>query len=159
MQYFHWLCLWHESVINTKLFTHFYVDTVPWWLLFGRQLQVTVCPMLQDHCSVCLSCLSETLVYCGQTVAWIKMLLGTKVGLGPYDIVLDGDPSPPTERGTAAPPPHTFRPILLWHSRPSQQLLSCWCTLICSLSDLHCADTDTNNCARLLERTIPMKYC
>ena len=37
------------------------------------------------------------------------MPLGTKVGLGlgPGDIVLDGDPAPPTERGTAAPP--TFR--------------------------------------------------
>jgi len=50
--------------------------------------------------SVCLSCI--TLVYCGQTVGWIKMRLGTEVGLGPGDIVLDGDPAPPTERGTAA---------------------------------------------------------
>jgi len=40
-------------------------------------------------------------VYCGQTAGWIKMPLGTKVGLGPYHIVLDGDPAPP-ERGTAA---------------------------------------------------------
>ena len=31
------------------------------------------------------------------------MPLGTEVGLGPGDIVLDGDPSPPMERGTAAP--------------------------------------------------------
>jgi len=29
------------------------------------------------------------LVYCGQTVGWIKMPLGTEVGLGPGDIVLD----------------------------------------------------------------------
>jgi len=37
------------------------------------------------------------------------MLLDTEVGLGPGDIVLDGDPTPPPiERGTAAP---TFRPI------------------------------------------------
>ena len=49
----------------------------------------------------CLSiCLSVTLVYCGQTVGWIKMPLGTEVGLGPGDIVLDGDPAPPTERST-----------------------------------------------------------
>jgi len=34
-----------------------------------------------------------TLVYCGQTVGWIKMTLGTYVGLGPGDILLDGDPS------------------------------------------------------------------
>jgi len=36
-------------------------------------------------------------------VEWIKMQLGTEVGLGPGDIVLHGDPAPPTERGTAAP--------------------------------------------------------
>jgi len=44
--------------------------------------------------SVCLSvCL--TLVCCGQTVGWIKMKLGTAVGLVPGHIVLDGDPAPP----------------------------------------------------------------
>jgi len=32
-------------------------------------------------------------VYCGQTAVWIKMPLGTEVGLGPDDIVLDGDPA------------------------------------------------------------------
>ena len=34
-------------------------------------------------------------VYCGQTAAWIKMPLGTEVGLGLRAIVLDGDPAPP----------------------------------------------------------------
>ena len=34
-------------------------------------------------------------VCCGQTAGWIKMPLGTEVGLGPGDIVLDGDPAPP----------------------------------------------------------------
>jgi len=49
-------------------------------------------------------CLSVTLAYCGQTVGWIKMSLGTEVGLGPGDIVLDGDSAPPpNERGIAAP--------------------------------------------------------
>jgi len=51
----------------------------------------------------CLSCLSVcdrvTLVYCGQTVGRIKMSLGTEVGLGPGDIVLNGDPAPP-QKGT-----------------------------------------------------------
>jgi len=42
-------------------------------------------------------------VCCGQTAGWIKMPLGTEVCLGPGDTVLDGDPSPPAERGTAAP--------------------------------------------------------
>jgi len=31
------------------------------------------------------------------------MKLGTKVGLSTGDTILDGDPAPPTERGTAAP--------------------------------------------------------
>jgi len=30
----------------------------------------------------------------GQTAGWIKMPLGTEVGLDPGDIVLDGDPVP-----------------------------------------------------------------
>ena len=44
-------------------------------------------------------------VYCGQTVGWIKMPLGTVVGVGPGDIVLDGDPK---KMGVAAP---LFRPM------------------------------------------------
>jgi len=43
-------------------------------------------------------------------VGWIKMPLGTEVGLGSGDIVLDGIQLP-TERGTAAP---LFGPCLLW---------------------------------------------
>ena len=38
-------------------------------------------------------------VYCGQTVAWIKMPLGTEVGLGPDDIALDGDPASLPKKG------------------------------------------------------------
>jgi len=34
-------------------------------------------------------CVSD-IVYCGQTVGWIKMKLGVEVGLGPGHIVLDG---------------------------------------------------------------------
>jgi len=35
-------------------------------------------------------------VYCGQTAGCIKIILGTKVGLGPGNlVVLDGDPAPP----------------------------------------------------------------
>jgi len=60
--------------------------------------------MLSDRC---LPVLFVTLVYCGQTAGWIKMPLGTEVGVSPVHIVLDWDPSPPcTERGTATPP-HT----------------------------------------------------
>jgi len=98
-------------------------------LFFGRPLQVTVRPnatrpLYVLSCMLCLSCLSVTLVYCGQTVGWIKMPLGTEVSLCAGHIVLDGDPAPPTERGTAAPPP-LFGRCLLWpNGRPFQQLLS-----------------------------------
>jgi len=54
-------------------------------------------------CPVCLSVLSVTLVYCGQTVGWIKMPVGIEVGIGLGHIVLDGNPAPPKKGGTAAP--------------------------------------------------------
>jgi len=41
---------------------------------------------------------------------WIKMTLGREVGLGPSDIVLDGDqapPPPPKKKGAAS----NFRPM------------------------------------------------
>jgi len=97
-------------------------------ILIRRPLQVTARHMLRDRCPVRLS---VTLVYCGQTVVWIKMPLGTEVVLGPGDTVRWG-PSSPTERGTAAT---TFRPCPLWpNGRPSQQLLSS-----CLNSPRHCS--------------------
>jgi len=48
-------------------------------------------------------------VCCGQTPGWIKMPLGTMVGLGPGNIVLDADPAPLQ----GAQPPN-FGPCLLW---------------------------------------------
>jgi len=67
--------------------------------------------MVSDRCLSCpvLSCLSVTLVHCGQRVGWIKMPHGTEVGLGPGHIALDGDPAqtPPPKRGTAS----IFRPM------------------------------------------------
>jgi len=51
------------------------------------------------------------LVYCGQTVGWIKMQLGTEVGLGSGHIVLDGDPTPLPK---GAKPPPILVPRLLW---------------------------------------------
>ena len=60
--------------------------------------------MLSDRC---LSCLSVTLVYCGQNVGWIKMKLGVEVGLGPGRIVLDGDPAPPPQKKGTQPPNFT----------------------------------------------------
>jgi len=50
------------------------------------------------------------------------MPLGMEVGLGPGDIVLDGDPAPSPETGAQQPP--TFCPvsIVAKHGRPSQLL-------------------------------------
>ena len=53
--------------------------------------------------------LSVTLVYCGQTVGWIKMRLDTEVDLGPGRIVLDEDPAP--HKGAQFP---IFGPCLFW---------------------------------------------
>jgi len=72
--------------------------------------------MIRDHCPVCLSvclsvylsvclslCLSVTLVYRVQTVGWIKMPLGTEVGLSPGNIALDADPAPPLKGAQQSP--------------------------------------------------------
>jgi len=75
--------------------------------LTNRQMRVLLSPrgMLSDRCPVCLVCpvcLSAMLVYCGQTIRWIKMPLGMEVGLGPGHTVLDGHGSPP--KGAQQPP-------------------------------------------------------
>jgi len=87
-------------------------------------------------------------VYYGQTAGWIKMPLGTEIGLGPGDIVLDWDPAPlPAKKGHSSPHflaqvrlyPSAFvicalknylLTYLVWpNGRPSQQLLSsCYAT-------------------------------
>jgi len=86
---------------------HYFMTTTKH--LFWVTVCKTVRPMLSDHLSV----LSVTLVYCGQTVGWIKMKLGMQVaevglgpghiakmplgmavGLSPGDFVLDGEPAP-----------------------------------------------------------------
>ena len=76
-------------------------------------------------------------IYCGQTAGWIKMPkmpLGTKVGLGPGDIVIDGDPAPPMKWHCSPP---LFGPCLLWpNGRPSQQLLS-FCKYLFDIELLH----------------------
>jgi len=77
-------------------------------------------------------------VYCGQTAEWIKMPLGTKVGLGPSDIVLHEEPAPPPKkRHSLQFSAHVYcdqtavciriplgTEVGLSHGRPSQLLLS-----------------------------------
>jgi len=60
--------------------------------------------MLSDRYPV----LSPTLVYFGQTVGCIKIKLGTQVGLGPGNIVSNGDTAPPLLKGDSPP---NVRPI------------------------------------------------
>ena len=56
-------------------------------------------------------------------VGWIKMSLGTEVGLGPCDVVLDGDTDPPK----GAQPPPLFGPCLLWPQSPTQCFANVYC--------------------------------
>jgi len=63
--------------------------------------------MLSDLCLSRPAC-NIGVHYCGQTVGWIKMKLGTQVGLGPGHTVLDGDPAPLPQKGAE---PYNFRPM------------------------------------------------
>jgi len=50
--------------------------TVTFWTTVCKTVRPTLsnrCPV----CRVCLSCLPVTLVYCGQTIGWIKIKIGT----------------------------------------------------------------------------------
>jgi len=58
-------------------------------------------------------------VYCGETAGWIRMPLGTDVGLGPGDIVLDGNPAPP-RKGVQQPP--LFGPCLYLNAWMDQDI-------------------------------------
>jgi len=68
---------------------------------------ITVRPLPRDHSplSPVSPLLSVALVYCGQTVGWIRMPLGMEVGFGPGDVVLDGNPAPP-RKGAQQLAPH-----------------------------------------------------
>jgi len=60
--------------------------------------------MLSDRCLSCLSVSeSVTLLYCGQTVGWIRMPLAMEVGYRPRPHCVRWGPSSPAEWGTAAP--------------------------------------------------------
>jgi len=51
-------------------------------------------------------------MYCGQTAAWIKISLGTGVGISLGHIVLHGNPARHPKQGHSSPP--IFGPCLLW---------------------------------------------
>ena len=108
-------------------------------MVFGRPLvkRFALCYKTVVCLFVCpvMSVLSVTLVYCGQTVGWIKIKLGMEICLGPGHNVLDGDPALPPPKG------HSPRPLsarLLWpNGRPSQLLLSS-CCVSCFVMPLNC---------------------
>jgi len=115
-----------EGCLHFKI--HPFCQYIPW---FGQNFPVvwsfwaTVCktvrPMLSDPCLSCLSCLSVqsvTLVYCGQTVEWIKMKLGMRVGIDPGHIVLDGDPAPPPPKGQGRGLPGSACQVSSWSVQP-----------------------------------------
>jgi len=81
---------------STLTGTYYFRGLTP---VFWATVYKTVPRVLSDRfLSVC-PVLSVTLVYCGQTVGWIKMKRVTEVGLGSGHIVLDGDPAPPPPKG------------------------------------------------------------
>jgi len=94
-----WFLMKLQTKITCLLFGAHNVDYINGWPFvkrFALCYQTVVCPVLSVSLSV-------TLVYCGQTVGWIKMKLGVQVGLGSDHIVLDGDPAPPPPKGHSPP--------------------------------------------------------
>jgi len=65
----------------------------------GRQCINRPLPSKRPNYSKVAVCLSVTLVYCGQTVGWIKMKLGMQVGLDPGHVVSEEDPAPHPKKG------------------------------------------------------------
>ena len=72
---------------------------------------------------VCLSCLSVTLVYCSQTVRWIRIPTWYGGRPRPKWHCVKWGPSCP---GKGAQQPPTFRPTLLWYVSATAELLSCF---------------------------------
>jgi len=91
-------------------------------------------------------------VYYGQTAGWIRIPLGTEVDLGPGDIVLDGDPAAPTEKGTAAP--STFRPM---SSVAKRSPISATAEVLFGKAKFHYASW-FEACRRQVRSQIPLRY-
>ena len=98
---------WLDSTVQVTVSKQLRLScTVTVTVHFWATVCKTIRPMLSDRC---LSLRSVTLLYCGQTVGWIKMKLGVQVGLGPGHNVLDGNPAPPSRKGAQFSP--NFRPM------------------------------------------------
>jgi len=84
------------------------VNAYNFWATVCKTVRISYRTVVCLSCPVLSVCLSMTLVYCGQTVGWIKMKLGIQVGLGPGHIAIDEDSTPLVERSTAVSSPPTF---------------------------------------------------
>jgi len=104
--------------MSTKCCNFCFLLTNTWVIWFSKPISLVFGPPFVKWfalcyqtvvLSVCLSCLSVTLVYCDQMVGWIKTKLGMAVGLShPDNTVVDGDPATPSQKGHS---PHNFRPM------------------------------------------------
>ena len=76
-----------------------YIIPVETFGVFERPFVIR--PLLSGHCPVQLGTAPQFSAHicCSQIAGWIKMPLGTEVGLNPSDIVLEGDPAPLPKRG------------------------------------------------------------
>jgi len=123
-----------------------------YFFYFWATVCKTVRPMLvSDRCPVCLSVLSVMLVYCGQTAGWIKMKLGTEAGLGPGDIVLDGDPAPLPKRGTTS----QFS-VHVYCGQTVAHLSYCWALVKCSYGICSSLGKTGGGKREFLERIVPV---
>ena len=87
-------------------------------------------------------CLSVTLVYCGQTVGWIRMPLGMVVGIGQGHFVLDGNPAAPLRKkgqlwGTSERAPSTSNDLFSTHFSAAQSLTATLCHVDALFSCFH----------------------
>ena len=63
-------------------------DLMPYLSICAR---ITVFPCVSTVFLLSVRCLPVAFVHCGQTVGWIRMPLGVRLGFDPGHIVLDGD--------------------------------------------------------------------
>ena len=89
-------------------------NIIPAWF-FGRPCVKRSVLGYRSVCPVCLV-FSVTLVYCGQTVGWIKVKLGMEISLGPGHTVLGGIESSSPK---GAQPLPNFRPMSIVTKRSS----------------------------------------
>jgi len=107
--------LWPRLDVSTCYFIRGYRPQPRWHCIIdGTQLLQHTPPQKRGTPQL------SAYVCCGQTTGWIKMPLGTEIGLVPCHIFLDGDPALLARKG--AQQPDTFRPVsMLWPNGRSSQ--------------------------------------